>query len=296
MYVITGASGHTGERAALQLLEAGKEVVVIGRSAERLAGLVAKGARAAIGDLSDAAFLTQTFKGATGVYALIPPNSGAADFRAYQKSIGSAIATAVKEAGVPYVVTLSSIGAHSPETGVVGGLYDFEQKLAAEAPNANVLHLRAGFFMQNFLGNIGLIKGMGINGGFPVNADIKTPIVHTNDIGDAVANHLLALDFKGHSHTYVAGAADLTMAEATAILGEAIGKPELPWVTFSYEDAYNGMVQAGFGASIAEGYVQFSRATNEGILLSEYARKAEYTTPTTLEAFAKAEFAPAFEG
>lgn len=296
MYVITGASGHTGERAALKLLEAGKEVVVIGRSAERLAGLVEKGARAAIGDLSDAAFLTQTFKGATGVYALIPPNSGAEDFRAYQNSIGSAIATAVKEAGVPYVVTLSSIGAHSPETGVVGGLYDFEQKLAAEVPNANVLHLRAGFFMQNFLGNIGLIKGMGINGGFPVNADIKTPIVHTNDIGDAVARHLLELDFKGHSHTYVAGATDLTMAEATTILGEAIGKPELPWVTFSYEDAYNGMVQAGFGASIAEGYVQFSRATNDGILLSDYARKAEYTTPTTFEHFAKAEFAVAFQG
>ncbi|NUO03194.1 MAG: NmrA family NAD(P)-binding protein [Saprospiraceae bacterium] len=296
MYVITGASGHTGERAALKLLEAGKEVIVIGRSADRLAGLVAKGARAAIGDLSDAAFLTQTFKGATGVYALIPPNFGAADFRAYQNTLATALTTAIREAAVPYVVTLSSIGAHSPETGVVGGLYDFEQKLAAEVPNASVLHLRAGFFMQNFLGNIGLIKGMGINGGFPINGDIKTPIVHTNDIGDAVAKHLLALDFKGHSHVYAAGAEDLTMVEATTILGNAIGKPELPWVTFSYEDAYNGMLQVGIGASVAEGYIQFSRATNDGILLSDYARKAEYTTPTTLADFAKTEFAPAFEG
>mgnify|MGYP001188613773 CR=1 FL=1 len=295
MYVITGASGHTGQRAAHKLLEAGKEVVVVGRSPERLAGLVAKGAHAAIGDLSDAAFLTQTFKGARAVYALIPPNAGASDFRAYQNAISDAITTAVRESGVPHVVTLSSIGAHSPETGVVAGLHEFEQKLAAAVPQANVLHLRAGFFMQNFLGSIGIIKGMGINGGFPFDGSIKTAMVHTNDIGDVAAKHLLALDFTGHSHTYVAGPEDLSMAEATAILGAAIGKPELPWVTFSYEDARNGMVQAGFSASLAEEYVQFSRSANEGILMGDYQRKSEYSTPTTLAHFAKTEFAPAFQ-
>ncbi len=294
MYVITGASGHTGERAALKLLEAGKEVVVIGRSAERLAKLVEKGARAAIGDLSDAAFLTETFKGATAVYAMIPPNFGAPDFRAYQNAIGEAITTAVREAAVPYVVVLSSIGADNPDSGVVGGLYDFEQQLAKGAPDANVLHLRAGFFMQNFFGNIGLIKGMGIHGGFPIQGDLKMPVVHANDIGDVAARRLLALDFKGHSHTYVAGAKDLTFEEATTILGNAIGKPELNWVTFSYDDAYAGMVQAGFGASLAEGYINFSRAANDNGLIGDYERKPEYTTPTTLEQFAKAEFAPAF--
>lgn len=296
MYVITGASGHTGARAAQQLLAAGKEVVVVGRSADRLAGLVSQGAKAAIGDLSDASFLAQTFRGATAVYALIPPNFGATDFRAYQHQVGQAISQAIREAAVPYVVTLSSIGAHSPDTGVVAGLYDFEQRLAAEAPQANILHLRAGFFMQNFLGNIGLIKGMGINGGFPIEADMKMPLVHTNDIGDVAAARLLALDFEGHSHTYVAGAEDLSMNEATRILGQAIGNPELPWVTFSYEDALNGMIQAGFTPSLAEAYVAFSRATNDHILTGDYQRKPEYTTPTSLAQFAQTEFAPAFAG
>lgn len=295
MYVITGASGHTGQRAALKLLEAGEEVIVIGRSAERLAKLTAKGARAAIGDLSDVAFLTATFKGAKAVYAMIPPNHVAPDFRAYQNELATAITTAIREAGVPNVVTLSSIGAHSPETGVVAGLYHFEQKLAAEVPEVNVLHLRAGFFMQNFLANIGIIKSMGINGGFPVDGNTKTAVVHTNDIGDAAAKYLLTLDFKGHTHTYVAGAADLTMTEATEILGAAIGKPELPWVTFSYEDARNGMVQSGLSASLADQYIQFSRAINEGILTGDYARKPEYATPTTFEEFAKTEFAAAFQ-
>lgn len=295
MYVITGASGHTGERAALRLLEAGKEVVVVGRSADRLAKLIEKGARAAIGDLSDAAFLTETFKGATAVYALIPPNFGAPDFRAYQNELGTAITTAVREAKVPYVVVLSSIGAHNPNSGVVGGLYDFERQLAAGAPEAHVLALRAGFFMQNFLANVGLIKGMGIHGGFPIQGDIKIPFVNATDIGEVAARRLLALDFKGHTHTYVAGAADLTLTEATTILGNAIGKPDLNWVTFSYEDAFNGMVHAGIGESVAEGYVQFSRAVNEDGITGDYQRKPEYTTPTALEQFAKAEFLPAFQ-
>lgn len=296
MYVITGASGHTGARAAQQLLAAGKEVVVVGRSADRLAALVAQGARAAIGDLSDVDFLAHTFQGAKAVYAIIPPNFTSTDFRTYQNQVGQALSQAITRAGVPHVVTLSSVGAHSPDTGVVAGLYDFEQRLAAEAPTAKILHLRAGFFMQNFLGNIGLIKGMGIHGGFPIEANLKMPIVHTNDIGDAAARRLLDLDFEGHSHTYVAGAADLSMAEATAILGKAIGKPDLPWVTFPYEDARSGMLQAGLTPSLADAYVAFSKAANEGILASDYQRIPAYTTPTTLESFAQQEFAPAFAG
>lgn len=294
MYVITGASGHTGQRAAQQLLAAGQEVVVVGRSAERLAPLTAQGARAAIGDLSDEAFLTQTFRGARGVYALIPPNFAAPDFRAYQQQLSQTLARALRAAGVSRVVTLSSVGAHSPNTGVVAGLYDFEQTLAQTLPEADVLHLRAGFFMENFLGNIGLIKGMGIHGGFPIEGNIKLAIVHTRDIGDVAARRLLAADFSGHSHTYVAGAADLSMDEATAILGEAIGKPGLKWVAFPYDQAYQGMVQNGFPPSLAEQYVTFCKSVNTGELTVDYQPQPEYRTPTSLAEFARQEFAPAF--
>lgn len=73
MYIITGATGHTGKRIAENLLAAGHSVKVISRSTEKVAELVAKGAVAAIGDLADADFLTQAFKGATAVYLMIPP-------------------------------------------------------------------------------------------------------------------------------------------------------------------------------------------------------------------------------
>lgn len=292
MYVITGATGNTGSRITEILLEAGKSVRAVGRSAERLQPLLEKGAEAAVGDLEDEDFLAGAFQGATAVYALIPPNFGAEDFRAYQKSVSKAITQAIRRAGVKNVVTLSSIGAHSPETGVVAGLHDFEQELA-KIGGINVLNLRAGFFMQNLLGNIGIIRQMGINGGFPIEGDVRMPMVHTEDIAEVAARHLLKLDFQGQSHTYVAGQRDLSLKEATQVLGETIGKPELPWVTFSYEDAKAGMLQNGFPESLADNYVLFSRAANEGILEEDYQRRPEYTTPTSIEEFAR-EFAAAY--
>jgi uncharacterized protein YbjT (DUF2867 family) len=292
MYVITGATGNTGKKIAEILLSQGKPVTVVSRHADKVKDLTAKGAKAAIGDLEDTAFLTKTFHGATAVYAMIPPTFATTDFRAYQNKVGHAIADALKASGVKYVVVLSSIGAHSPESGVVAGIYDFENTLKKNS-DLNVLNLRAGFFLQNFLGNIGLIKQAGINGGFPIKADLKIPMVHTNDIAAVAAKHLAALDFNGQSHTYVAGERDLTLAEATKVLGNAIGKPDLTWVTFTYEQAADGMLKMGMPKTLVESYVQFSKATNEGILLGDYKRKSEYTTPTSVETFAK-EFAAAF--
>ncbi len=293
MYIITGATGNTGRPIAEGLLKAGKSVTVIGRNAGKLQPLVDQGAKAAIGDLDDVGFLTEIFRGATAVYALIPPNATAPDFRAYQNKIGNAIVEAVAQGGVHHVVTLSSFGAHSPESGVVAGLYDFENAFE-KLTDVNVLHLRAGFFMQNLFGSIGIIRGMGINGGFPINGDIKMPIVHTNDIAEVAVKHLLALDFSKQTHTYVAGQRDLTMIEATQIIGAAIGKPDLPWVTFPYDQAKGGMVQNGFSESLADAYVQFGKATNTGIMYGDYVRQPEHTTPTSLESFVNQEFVSAY--
>ena len=293
MYVITGATGNTGKYITEQLLAAGKKVTVISRSTENVKELINKGANAAIGSLEDANFLSKTFAGATAIYAMIPPNFAVVDFSGYQAIVTQALASAILNAGVRNVVTLSSIGAHSDQTGVVAGLYKLEQALNA-IPDLNVLHLRAGFFMQNFFGNIGLIKNMNINGGFPINGELKIPMVHTNDIGATAVKHLIALDFKGKSYTYVAGSRDVSLMEATKILGQAIGKPDLAWVTFSYEQAAQGMTQMGMQKGLVDGYVQFSKASNEGILLGDYQRKTEYTTPTSIEDFAK-EFAYAYQ-
>ena len=73
MYAVIGATGNTGRVVAEDLLAAGLPVRVIGRSEDRLAPLVARGAEAAVGDVSDADFVARACDGVGGVYHLIPP-------------------------------------------------------------------------------------------------------------------------------------------------------------------------------------------------------------------------------
>ncbi|MGA0555329.1 NAD(P)H-binding protein [Larkinella sp. VNQ87] len=295
MYVITGASGNTGKRIAHQLLAAGKPVTVVGRTAEHLTEFTDKGATAAVGSLEDADFLTTIYTGATAVYALVPPNFVTDDFRAYQTRVVDAHTAALRASGVSFVVTLSSLGAHlSEKNGVIQGMTYLENELDA-IDGLNTLHLRAGFFYQNFFSSIGLLKQAGILAGFPIEGDKPLVFVHTNDIADAAVRRLLALDFSGKNVQFVAGPRNLTFNEAAIILGQAIGNPELAWTFFPYDQARAGMLQVGFKPSLADNYIEFCQRVNDGSLLGGFVRNAENTTPTTLEDFAQNEFAPAYQ-
>ena len=72
-FVVTGAAGHVSKPLTELLLKKGRDVTVVGRSPKNLEGLVKLGAKTAIGDMGDVPFLTETFKGADGVYLMLPP-------------------------------------------------------------------------------------------------------------------------------------------------------------------------------------------------------------------------------
>ncbi len=294
MYIITGATGHTGKRISEDLLAAGKSVKVISRSADKVADLVSKGAVAAIGDLHDAAFLTQAFTDATAVYLMIPPKWDVTDWIAYQREIIAAYMQALTAAKVSKVVVLSSQGAHLLKgAGPVSGLAELEVALT-KVPGLDALNLRPGYFMENFFANIAMIKHAGLVGA-SLQTDIRLPFVHTRDIAQVATRHLLNLDFSGQTHEFIGGATDLTMQEFTAIVGKAIGKPELPYITFPEADAKAGMMQAGLPETIADGYIELFDALNKGTYQEGYVRTPAVTTPTTAEWFAEHEFKYAFE-
>lgn len=284
-YAITGATGHTGQIVTNTLLDHGHQVRVVGRNPEKLEVFVARGAQAFVGTLDDVDLLTQAFSGADAVYILLPGDFSAPDFRAYQNQLGQAIATAIRNAGVRYVVNLSSLGAHQAEgTGVVLGLHDQEQRLN-QLEGVTILHLRPSFFMENFLGNIGVIKQMGVHGS-PLAADVPFPLIVTQDIGRVAAQRLLALDFSGKSALELLGPRDYTMQEVTAIFGAAIGQPNLPYVQFPPEAAVQGMMGAGFSADVASKMVELQLGMNNGHMSAGVTRRPENTTPTTIEQFA----------
>ena len=286
MYIITGATGNTGQHITRTLLSHGARVRAVGRDAERLKPLAALGAETFVGAAEDVKSMTRAFAGATAVYTLVPNPYSAAQVRNAQNAVSQAYAGAIKANKVRYVVNHSGAGAHLAENfGPVNSLYDQEQCLN-QISDTHVLHLRVGFFMENQFFNTALIRSQGINGS-PLRAELAIPMIATQDIAAVAVQHLLALDFSGKSAIELLGQRDISMQEATRILGVAIGKPELPYVQFGYEDAHAAMVGMGLSTDMADGLIELYRYINDHNYPHLEVRSTKNTTPTRFEDFAK---------
>jgi len=293
--VICGATGNVGSKVAETLLAAGESVRVIGRERVRLGPLAGKGAEPFPGDIEDGAFLEKAFAGARAAFIMIPPKYDAENVREYQRQAAEALVSALSRAGVPRVVTLSSIGAHLPEgTGPILGLHDLEAKLDRTLPDAGVVHLRPAYFMENPLWSIPVIRAHGINGS-PIRPDAPIPMVATKDIADAAARLLDYGTFAGHSVRYLLGPRDMTMSEATRILGQAVGNPGLKYVQFPEEEARKAMTGMGMSESVVEAMLEMQRGFSAGNIRPTRERDAESATPTSLEEFARTVYARAYK-
>ncbi len=291
MYVILGASGNTGSIIANSLLSAGKKVRVVGRDSGRLQRFVDRGAQAFTADMSDAAALTKAFSGARAAYLLLPP----AKSREEQERDSDGIAKAVKESGLRYAVHLSSYGAQVAKgAGPVSGLHSSEQKLNA-IDGLNVLHLRAAYFMENNLAAIGMIQAMGIFGN-ALRPELKIPMAATRDVGDYAAQRLVHLDFSGKQTRELLGERDLSMTEATAVIARGIGKPDLRYQQFPYDQVQQTLTQLGVPPKGAAMYIEMYKAINAGVLVPLEPRSPENATPTSFEQFVQEVFAPAYHG
>ena len=291
MYVVLGSSGNTGSIIADFLLSKGHKVRVVGRDLGRLQRFLRNGAEAFTADLSDAAALTRAFGGARAAYLLLPPLNS----REEQERQSDAIAAAVKNSGLRYAVHLSSYGAHVPKgTGPVTGLHSSEQKLNGIS-NLNVLHLRPGYFMENNLAAIDMIRGMGMFG-HALLPDLKLPLIATRDVGAYAAQRLLDLDFSGRQTRELLGERDLSMVEATAVTARGIGKPDLRYEQFSYDQLQQVLTQAGFSPKKAAVYIEMFQSINAGLLAAQEPRSSQNSTPTSFEKFVQDVFAPAYRG
>jgi uncharacterized protein YbjT (DUF2867 family) len=293
MYVVTGATGQTGTVVATNLLKQGASVRVIGRSTERLERLSAEGAEPFTADLTDPIAITRALEGAKGAYVMVPPNLSTPDLREFQTRVADAIAVGLKAAGVTHVVALSSIGADKTErTGPVIGRHYLEQKLN-EIDGLNVLHLRAGYFMENTLSQVGIIQKTGLARG-PLRPDLKLPMIATKDIGEVAAHALLALDFSNKQSRELLGQRDISMNEVARILGQAIGKPDLRYVQAPDEQIRAALIQLGMSPNMADLILEMSAALNSGHMRALEPRSEQNTTLTSYETFAKEEFVPPY--
>ena len=286
-YVITGGAGNISKPLTEKLLKAGHEVTVISRNAENIKSLTDLGAKAAIGSVNDMAFLKKTFAGADAVYTMVPPNYATNDMKASIAEVGKNYAEALKTSKVKYVVNLSSVGAHLPDgVGPVSGLYRVEQSLN-ELKDINIKHLRPTYFFSNFLGNVGMVKNMNIIGGNFGGDDFKMLLADPKDIAEVAFEELSNLNFTGHSVRYI-GSDERSTEDIAKTIGSAIGKPQLPWVTFTDDQAYGGMMQMGLPENAAKNYAEMGHAMHDGSMFEDYWKHhPDKLGKTKLEDFAK---------
>lgn len=268
MYVVAGVTGNTGSIVARELLAQGEQVRVIVREERKGAAWRERGAQVAVADLGDAAALTRALTGAKGAYLLVPPNVGATDVLADRARVADALAKAVRDAGVPHVVMLSSVAAHRPRgTGPIVTVHDAEAKLRAATRGA-LTFLRAAYFMDNWGASVQAVTQQGVLPTF-LPPGLPFAQVSTEDIGRTAARLLREPPAAGRVRVVELEGPEAASAEDVArAFAAATGKP-VNVVALPATTAAQTLQGLGLGASMAGLYQEMFEGLASGVLAFE---------------------------
>ncbi len=206
--IVTGSLGHISRPLTEELVQKGHTVTVISSKPERQNEIEALGAKAAIGSMEDADFLSATFKGADIVYVMETLGAGFffdknLDANAAIISIGNNYKQAIQQSGVKRVVHLSSVGAHTDKgVGMLAFHYNVENILKELPDDVSIKFMRPVGFYYNLLAFIPTIKTQGAiiqNYG----GDDKEPWVSPLDIAAVIAEEM-EKPFEGREIRYIA--------------------------------------------------------------------------------------------
>ena len=296
--VLVGSLGHVGRPLAELLVHKKHEVTVITSKEERRAEIEALGAAAAVGSADDAAFLTAAFRGADAVYTMIPPTGAYTDpdldVDRQVRALGEAFAAAIAGSGVGRVVHMSSIGADLERgAGLLRLHHAMEQAL--NPLRAAITFLRPTGFYYNLLSYIPMIKARGSIAANYGEDDVVSWVA-PSDIAEAAAEELetlLAAARPGARKVRYVASEEISCRETARLLGEAIGKPDLPWIVIPGDQMKQGLIAAGLKPAIADGMVEMYAASRSGLIYQEYFRNRPALGRVKVKDFAR-EFAAAY--
>lgn len=265
MFVIAGATGHTGSVVAGTLLAQGKPVAVLVRDAQKAGNWRDKGARVATASLEDSKALAAAFAGAEGAYVLVPPNYQAADFLGYGNHVGDALAAAVKSSGIPHVVLLSSIGAqHAHGTGPIRTLHHAESVIGPAARNLTIV--RAGYFLQNWASGVEAVRNQGVLHNFQ-RPERKIPMLSTVDIGRVAAGYLTS-PASGRRIVELAGPEDYSPQDIAQAFAAALAKP-VKLETHPLDAVIPALTATGFSPDLARLFREMIEGIDSGYVAYE---------------------------
>jgi len=266
MYSIIGVTGHVGGMVAAKLQEAGLHFKAVVRNESRAMELESKGWQTAVAELHDVGALTKAFSNTQGVFVMTPPLLESADPVGEHDRMLKALSTAIDAAKPGKLVYLSSVGAQHPlETGAIRKLYEMEQTFnKLSLPTASI---RAAWFMENFVGQIGAVASGSPLMSFVDPASKKIPMVATSDIGKLGAQ-LLQQNWIGHRVVELEGPCTYSVADVAMVLRYHLDK-EVPAGLIAeaeYELAYKSF---GFSDKGAKLMAEMNRGFNSDHIVFE---------------------------
>src|SRR5580658_10343695 len=222
MFAVTGITGNVGGEVARNLLAAGQPVRGVVRETRKGETWATRGCDLVEADINDAAGLTAAFKGAAGVFVLVPPNfDPSPDFRE-ARAIAAALQSAIDAARPGRVVYLSTIGAQATRSNLLTQHSIIEQVLGELS--IPICFLRPAWFMENSSWDVAPAAKNGVFPSFLQPLDKPVPMVATADIG-CVAAELIQEESKGHRVVELEGPRRVTPDEVAAIYSRFIGRP-----------------------------------------------------------------------
>jgi uncharacterized protein YbjT (DUF2867 family) len=236
---VVGATGNIGAKLTRNLLNAGHRVKALSRGGLALDALVKLGAEPFLGSFdTGAGELDKFFQDADAAFLMVKTDWN--NLHGHYPTVARRFVDALRNSPVRLAVSLTAMGSEvSGSTGHFASFYDLDQTLN-QLSTIDVVHLRAGWFMENTLAWTGAVAKHGAIG-WSLNPDLKTPWVATDDIADLAAKHLTSPTGE-HRVIREVGSEDLTMPEVAAIISREIGRP----VAYRFVDRQRKDVEAEY--------------------------------------------------
>jgi NAD(P)H dehydrogenase (quinone) len=285
MFTVMGITGNVGGAVAENLLAAGKKVRGVVRNPEKAKAWAGRGVELVQSAYDDAAGLAKAFAGAEGVFAMIPPDFAPAPGLPDQKRTIAAISQALAQAKPGKAAFLSSIGAEQPSgLGLITSTNLLEQ--ATRTLPIPVAYLRAGSFMENWLGALDHIRSTGQMPFFYAPLERKFPLVAAGDIGLAGAT-VLQENWTGARVLEVDGPEGGTdLHQVADAFGSAL-KREVKALQLP-ETAWQSVLEGiGMPADRTGLYMEMVKSFNSGWIHFGNPGTEKFHGPTTIEAFAQ---------
>jgi uncharacterized protein YbjT (DUF2867 family) len=290
---VVGATGNIGLRVCRRLLAAGHHVRALSRGGRLLDELVRLGAEPWVcsfdggtGDLGGA------FQGMDAAFTMV--RSDWTNLFHYRQ-VAARLADALQASPVSLIVNLSAYGAEIGEG--VGHFSDFwrlEQTLNQVAGRRKV-HLRAGWFMENYHGHFDSIARYGMIA-TELRSDLKVSHVATCDIADAAAHEFIHPVADALTVRELRGSADLSQAEAASLISGVLGRRiEAARIDPDQAGLKEEFVRRFGTAEQWEHRLVTYNAMNEGRICFHEPRTPDNSQPTRLQDFLRMIWRPPYD-